>query len=37
VLLCLGAWSVLGLVKDADVACVTVLPEVEEEEGLEES
>lgn len=33
-LLCLGCWSILGLVKDSDVMAVTVLPEVvgEEEE-----
>jgi hypothetical protein len=38
-LLCLGLWSLLGLVKDCDVLAVTVLQEVEgdEEPELEDS
>ena len=31
-LMCLGVWSLMGLVKDSDVTAVTVLPEVEGEE-----
>jgi hypothetical protein len=34
-LICLGSWSLLGLVKDSDVMAVTVLPEVEEDEEPE--
>jgi hAT family C-terminal dimerisation region len=32
-LLCLGSWSLLGLVKDTDVLAVTVLDEVNGNEG----
>ena len=35
-LLCLGNWSLLGYVKDKDIMAITVLPEIEEEEELEE-
>jgi hypothetical protein len=38
-LMCLGAWSVLGFVKDSDVKSVTSLPDLkdgEEEAQLEE-
>ncbi|KAJ8579392.1 hypothetical protein M405DRAFT_754557, partial [Rhizopogon salebrosus TDB-379] len=36
-LLCLGSWSLLGLVKDKDVTAVTCRPDLEGEEGeLEE-
>ena len=38
-LMCLGAWSVLGFVKDSNVKSVTLLPDLkdgEEEAGLEE-
>jgi hypothetical protein len=31
--MCVGAWSLLGYVKDGDIKAVTILPEVE---GLEE-
>ena len=34
-LLCLGAWSHLGLVKNEDVLKVGALPEVDEEDGME--
>ena len=34
-LLCLGSWSLLGLVKDTDVLAVTVLDDVEGDEELE--
>ena len=35
-LLCVGAWSLLGYVRDEDVKAVAVLPEVNsEEEELE--
>ncbi|KAG1800024.1 uncharacterized protein BJ212DRAFT_1256971, partial [Suillus subaureus] len=33
VLLCLGSWSLLGLVKDQDVMAVAVMPEVVGEEN----
>ena len=38
-LMCLGAWSLMGYVKDNDVKSVTVLPDVEgeEEEPLAEN
>jgi hypothetical protein len=37
-LICLGDWSLLGLVKDKDILVVTALPEVvgDEEEEIEE-
>jgi len=36
-LLCLGGWSLLGLVKDKDVTTVTCKPDLEgEEQELEE-
>ena len=34
-LLCLGSWSLLGLVKNTDVLAVTVLDDVEGNEELE--
>ena len=34
-LICLGSWSLLGLIKHSDVVVVTVLPKVEEEEECE--
>lgn len=34
--MCVGAWSVLGYVKDQDVRVGTALPEVEEGEEEEE-
>jgi hypothetical protein len=34
-LLCLGSWSLAGLVKDSDVEAVTVLDEVEAKMELE--
>jgi hypothetical protein len=34
-LLCLGSWSLLGLVKDKDVLNVAVMPDVEGEEEIE--
>ena len=34
-LLCLGSWSLLGLVKDTDVLAVAVLDDVEGDEELE--
>jgi len=34
-LLCLGSWSLLGLVKDTDVLAVTVLDDIEGNEELE--
>jgi hypothetical protein len=30
-LICLGSWSLLGLVKDSDVMAVSILPDVEAE------
>lgn len=39
-LMCLGAWSLMGYVRDSDVKAVTMLPELkedEEEEPLEEN
>ena len=39
-LMCLGAWSLKGYVKDIDIKAVTVLPDVqegEEEEPLDEN
>ncbi|KII83107.1 hypothetical protein PLICRDRAFT_119816, partial [Plicaturopsis crispa FD-325 SS-3] len=34
-LMCVGAWSLLGFIKDADVRAVTILPDVVgEEEAL---
>jgi hypothetical protein len=36
--MCLGSWSLLGLVKDQDILAITVQPEVEgEEEELPDS
>jgi hypothetical protein len=35
-LMCLGSWSLQGYVKNKDIFAVTVLPEVMEEEELEE-
>ena len=35
-LLCLGAWSLLGYVKDSDVKGVVVLPELHADEKEEE-
>ena len=36
-LMCLGSWSLLGLVKDKDIFAVTAIAEVEgDEEALEE-
>lgn len=35
-LLCLGEWSLRGLVKDKDVKLVAKLPDVDEESELEE-
>ena len=32
-LMCVGAWSLLGFVKDVDVRAATALPEIEGEEG----
>jgi hypothetical protein len=34
-LLCLGSWSLLGLVKDKDVLNVALMPDVEGEEEIE--
>lgn len=34
-LLCLGAWSLMGYVKDSDVKAVTVLPDLKEGEKEE--
>jgi hypothetical protein len=34
-LLCLGSWSLLGLVKDKDVLNVAVIPDVEGNEKIE--
>jgi hypothetical protein len=34
-LLCLGVWSLMGYVKDADVKAATVLPEVGSDEEIE--
>jgi hypothetical protein len=34
-LLCLGSWSLLGLVKDKDVLNVAVMPDVEGNEEIE--
>ena len=34
-LMCLGAWSLMGYVKDSDVKSVTVLPDVNEDEEEE--
>jgi hypothetical protein len=31
-LMCIGAWSLLGFVKDKDIRAVTMLPEIEGEE-----
>jgi hAT family C-terminal dimerisation region len=31
-LMCVGAWSRLGLIKDRDVRAVTILPEIAEED-----
>jgi hypothetical protein len=38
-LMCLGAWSLMGYVRDSDVKAVTMLPDLEdeEEEPLEEN
>jgi hypothetical protein len=36
--MCVGAWSLMGYVKDIDVKAVAVLPEVDgDEEELEEN
>ena len=35
-LMCLGSWSRLGFVKDTDVLTVTILPEVDGDDKLEE-
>ena len=34
--MCLGSWSRLGFVKDTDVLTVTILPEVDGDDKLEE-
>jgi hypothetical protein len=34
-LICLGAWSLMGYVKDSDVKAVTVLPDLKEGEDEE--
>jgi hypothetical protein len=34
-LLCLGSWSLLGLMKDKDVLNVAVMPDVEGDEEIE--
>jgi hypothetical protein len=35
--MCLGSWSLMGLVKDKDIYAVTVLPEIDgDEEELAE-
>ena len=34
-LMCLGAWSLLGYVRDCDVKAVTMLPDLEEGEDEE--
>jgi len=38
-LMCLGAWSLMGYVRDSDVKAVTMLPDLkdDEEEPLEEN
>ncbi|KAF8232756.1 hypothetical protein L208DRAFT_1270491, partial [Tricholoma matsutake] len=37
-LMCVGAWSLMGYVKDNDIKAVAVLPEVEgDEDELEEA
>ena len=33
--MCLGAWSLLGYVKDIDVKAVTVLPDLKDDEEEE--
>ena len=35
-LMCLGAWSLLGFVKDSDVKAVVVLPELRADEDEDE-
>ena len=36
-LMCVGAWSLMGYVKDNDIKAATILPEVEgDEDELEE-
>jgi len=32
--MCVGAWSLMGFVKDTDIRAVVALPEVDEEEDL---
>jgi len=34
-LMCLGAWSLMGYVRDSDVKAVTMLPDLEEDEDEE--
>ena len=34
-LMCVGAWSLMGYVRDGDVKAVTVLPDIEEGEKEE--
>ena len=35
-LMCLGAWSLLGFVKDSDVKAIVVLPELRADEDEDE-
>jgi hypothetical protein len=33
--MCLGAWSLMGYVKDIDIKAVTILPDLQEDEEEE--
>jgi hypothetical protein len=34
--MCVGSWSKMGYIQDKDVKVITVLPEVDDDEALEE-